>query len=256
MQFPHVKSDGWLLGSHEKINLSLLHETISTVIKTDIRPKFPHKAPPSDFEFGLNYRPVWDGIEVKKRSKDHKLYWAIHVEMLEEDRSAGRWCIKTALQLSKLTKHFNGLVLRYVQVLDTSADSNRDKQNKERNLHRHSDLQASMVHHFITDISALDKQSEEIPMDVHNTDPRQHQSFTIRRALYSLGPHAKPNCPLFLSIEPDSSGFGHYVTFPKIFRDEALEILKGLPLYLAHGFGRSTEEEDEILSLFTRSGQE
>jgi len=79
MQVPHIASLGWLFGMHEDFSLP----TFESLLYNTVKMLAPNQMP--QIQFGLTYKPIYDGTLHKEWDKNHSQgKWAIHVEAIAE----------------------------------------------------------------------------------------------------------------------------------------------------------------------------
>jgi hypothetical protein len=178
-------------------------------------------------KFGLRRKKIWKGTKSAKEKS--KASYAIHVEVERGQGRRGR-AYFMALFKSETFRRRQGIRYRLCPVI-----RNKGEQAKERRAaNNHEKVVASMDHETVHTFSDVDMPNRGI------LDPTTRQKMTLRQAMLAI--RAPDDQPLFLAIERHWSNDGYCVTFPRIYADQARNMLEGIVVYLQHVYKDSPQE--------------
>jgi len=213
LQVPHTATLGWIFGTHENFAI----KDFEVLLQDAAARLAPNQFPP--VQFGLNFKPIWDGSSCADREKDKSHNkWAIHVDAIAEIASTSKALLKKALASPWLHAYTN-LPLLLVPVL-TKKTPNSEADDIKRAIARHGTVIQSMSKSFSSKILSLDRPLSALA------------NATLRTTVMAITNSAGKK--LFLSVDHNWNGQGFIFTYPTLYASQASDYVKYLPVYLAH----------------------
>lgn len=257
LQTPSAKVDGFLLGSHGKMNLPALYEQMNhhiTIMNLERPDK--DKRLSDGLEFAFKWRTIWSGLSTKDQPPGYKSTYAVHVIIRFDQVETGRPLIKEALNRLNNSNYFN-FPLRYVECIDKVNMDSTALDRTQFLITRQQIWLDSFDHILSSDFLHPTKMAGKHVPPVINPRTGRAQTFNVRRYLYAHRVHqdGKADVPLFVSCEPDMAHANHWITYPRLHKDEAMKRIKGLPTYMMRDYGQGADASFQIQLLFSTMGE-
>jgi len=213
IQVPHITTLGWLFGMHEDLSLPSLESLLQDTTKL----LAPNQSPP--IQFGLTYKPIYDGTLRKERDKNHSQgKWVVHVEAITEIALTSKAYLKKAL-LSSVVKAYTNLPLLLVPILQKKTASSKWE-----------DIKRAIAHHA-TVLHLISKSFSSKILSL-NWPLMVLQNATLHTTLMAVT--MTDGKKLFLSVDPTWNGQGFNISYPTHYASQAHNFVEYLPAYLTH----------------------